>query len=180
MTFAIILVAIFTGVAVLSLGGALLVNRAARDRRIAARIGGDLVAQPDTQGSQMLVGALDRIGTVASSGKTSKSLKQDLANAGFHGANASAAFIGLKLLLLMIGAGLGLSITVFVQAPTRFFFLVVAFPGVLLFFVPNIVVDMRRAKRRNDIRMHLPDAIDLLEISVAAGMGLDAAWNAVA
>src|SRR5258706_162103 len=58
--------------------------------------------------------------------------------------------------------------------------LTVAIPGVILFFIPNMVIDMRRAKRRSDIRQHLPDAIDLLEISVAAGMGMDAAWNAVA
>ena len=28
--------------------------------------------------------------------------------------------------------------------------------------------------------MHLPDALDLLEICISAGMGLDTAWNAVA
>ncbi len=33
--------------------------------------------------------------------------------------------------------------------------------------------------RREEVRRHLPDAVDLLEISVSAGMGLDMAWNMV-
>lgn len=175
-----ILVAILAGLAVFCLGGALLVNRAARGRRIAERIGVGPLTEPSSEGAQRFVGALDRIGTAASSGKTSRKLKQDLANAGFHGPNAAAAFLGLKVLLLLVGLGLGASVAMALQAPTRLFFLATAFPGVVLFFGPNIVVDMRRAKRRQDIRGHLPDAIDLLEISVAAGMGMDAAWNAVA
>ena len=32
----------------------------------------------------------------------------------------------------------------------------------------------------DEIRNHLPDAVDLLEICVASGMGLDMAWNQVA
>lgn len=175
-----VLVAILTGLTVICLGGAVLVNRSARQRQIAERIGGGLLAGTAVDGPQRLVGALDRIGTAASSGKTSRKLKQDLANAGFHGPGAAATFLGLKILLLLIGLGLGASVATMLQAPTRLFLLVAAFPGVLLFFAPNMIVDMRRARRRQDIREHLPDAIDLLEISIAAGMGLDAAWNAVA
>lgn len=40
-------------------------------------------------------------------------------------------------------------------------------------------IEIRRRKRRNEISCHLPDAIDLLELSVTAGMGLDQAWKAV-
>jgi tight adherence protein C len=49
-----------------------------------------------------------------------------------------------------------------------------------LFFVPNLVLAHRRSKRRTEVRRHLPDAIDLLEICASAGMGLDMAWNSVA
>src|SRR5947207_496699 len=48
-----------------------------------------------------------------------------------------------------------------------------------LFFVPNIFLDIQRKKRREEVRRHLPDAVDLLEVSISAGMGLDQAWNAV-
>jgi tight adherence protein C len=49
----------------------------------------------------------------------------------------------------------------------------------ILFFLPNIVVSSRRNRRRAEVRRHLPDAVDLLEICVSAGMGLDMAWNHV-
>ena len=48
-----------------------------------------------------------------------------------------------------------------------------------MFFVPNVVVYRRRLARRNEIRHHLPDVLDLLQICVTSGMGLDMAWNAV-
>jgi tight adherence protein C len=45
--------------------------------------------------------------------------------------------------------------------------------------LPNIVVLVRRSQRTGEVRRNLPDAIDLLEICVSSGMGLDMAWNAV-
>jgi tight adherence protein C len=49
-----------------------------------------------------------------------------------------------------------------------------------LFFVPNIIVSSRRARRAREIRRYLADALDLLEICASAGMGIDMAWNSVA
>jgi tight adherence protein C len=48
-----------------------------------------------------------------------------------------------------------------------------------MFFVPNIVLSIRREKRRKTIRRGFPDAVDLLEVCVSSGMGLDMAWNLV-
>jgi len=45
--------------------------------------------------------------------------------------------------------------------------------------LPNVLVTIRKKRRTADVRSHLPDAIDLLEICVSSGMGLDTAWNAV-
>ena len=49
----------------------------------------------------------------------------------------------------------------------------------IVFFLPNMLLKMRCANRSAEIRRHLPDAIDLLEICVSGGMGLDQAWNSV-
>ena len=38
----------------------------------------------------------------------------------------------------------------------------------------------RERSRRDEIRQYLPDAVDLLEICVSSGIGLDMAWNMVA
>ncbi len=58
--------------------------------------------------------------------------------------------------------------------------LVVATGAAAVFFLPNMVVASQRRQRTGQLRGALPDAIDLLEICVSAGMGIDAAWNTVA
>jgi tight adherence protein C len=56
-------------------------------------------------------------------------------------------------------------------------------PGFLLamagfgigFIVPGVVVSAKARRRREDIRVQLPDALDLLAVSVEAGLGFDGA-----
>jgi tight adherence protein C len=55
-----------------------------------------------------------------------------------------------------------------------------AFGGLVFFLIPNLYVAMRRDARRKEVQRRLPDAVDLLEICVSSGMGLDMAWKAVA
>ena len=55
--------------------------------------------------------------------------------------------------------------------------LFIAFMG---FYLPNILLHNKIAKRKDIIFKSLPDAIDLLVICVEAGIGLDAAINQVA
>jgi tight adherence protein C len=50
----------------------------------------------------------------------------------------------------------------------------------LFFFLPNVAVWRQLKKHRDEIKLHLPEAIDLLEICVTSGIGLDMAWNIVA
>ena len=47
--------------------------------------------------------------------------------------------------------------------------------AVLGFFVPDLVLGFRMRNRRDRIRGELPDALDLLAVSVEAGLGLDGA-----
>jgi len=48
------------------------------------------------------------------------------------------------------------------------------------FFVPDALVTMRARGRKDRIRAELPDALDLLAVSVEAGMGFDAAIQKLA
>ena len=43
------------------------------------------------------------------------------------------------------------------------------------FFVPDLVLRLKASRRREDIRAEIPDALDLLTVSVEAGMGFDGA-----
>lgn len=46
--------------------------------------------------------------------------------------------------------------------------------------VPGLLVARNEARRRAEIAQHLPESIELLDVCVATGMGLDSAWSAVA
>ena len=72
--------------------------------------------------------------------------------------------------VLLAGVDLSFPVTLFV----------ILFGSTMLFFLPNLYLGLRRDRRRAEIRAHLPDSIDLLEICVSSGMGLDMAWNSVA
>src|SRR4051812_4316448 len=175
------MIAALVGMTVMSLGGAVLLILAARQQaRLAARIAtGSVVAQGPNANKQMLVGILDKLGTMVAKGRTSLSLKEELARVGFHHASAPAAYIGIKMLLMVVGVMIGSMIALMLELQFVTAMLISTMCAAGLFFIPNIYLDLQRKKRKANIRRHLPDAVDLLEISIAAGMGLDQAWNAV-
>ena len=49
------------------------------------------------------------------------------------------------------------------------------FLGLIGYFAPSIWLDMRVSKRHHELRMALPDLLDLMVVSVEAGLGLDQA-----
>jgi tight adherence protein C len=49
------------------------------------------------------------------------------------------------------------------------------FLGLLGYFVPSIWLDMKISNRHHELRMALPDLLDLMVVSVEAGLGLDQA-----
>lgn len=85
-----------------------------------------------------------------------------------------------RLLATKVGglvAGILLGAVLFVGLPLPLGLLLVAFLGlcVLGYFAPNIVLLNLAQRRQTKIRLALPDAIDLLTISVEAGLSFDAA-----
>jgi tight adherence protein C len=52
--------------------------------------------------------------------------------------------------------------------------------GLVPFFLPNLFILLRERKRSQEVQQFLPDVVDLLEICVSSGIGLDMAWNMVA
>lgn len=177
-----VVISILTGLSVVLLGSALLVYHRARltplrvrlhqiETSVESGVGGDL--QPHSMN-----GFLQRIGQFFVSAKSSK-LKEELAAAGFHTAAAPTIYLGVKMVLLCVGIIAGLLIAMPLQVPAVTQFSLVVCIAVMLFFLPNFYVYSCRQRRRLDVQCHLPDAIDLLEICVSAGMGLDQAWNAV-
>ena len=177
-----ILIPLLSMVAVTATGAAFLVRRRHVARALRMRI---------TE-SEANVGALtgysaagmnqsiERAANAVSWGKPSLKLRQELARAGFHDKNAASVFLGLKtLVFLIVGAGLTAIVVPIGLTPLNT--VLIIFGGAAICsFTPNIVISLKRKNRTEDMRRHLPDAIDLLEICVSSGMGLDAAWNSVA
>ena len=90
---------------------------------------------------------------------------RDVSPTGFLATKAAVAIGGVVLGMLLGGAFVG-------GAGVLLFGL--AF-GAVGFIAPDFIVGSRARKRRDQIRSQLPDALDLLAVSVEAGMGFDGA-----
>jgi tight adherence protein C len=100
--------------------------------------------------------------------------KSRLVAAGYRGSEALAVFIGLRLgCALLVFAVLS---TPILGKPNVFLALGGAALGYLL---PAMVLARKARKRQHRIRLSLADALDLLVVSVEAGLGLDQALQRV-
>jgi tight adherence protein C len=179
-----ILVPALIFVAIMTIGGSVLAARSARAKALAPRLF-DHDAIPDEHGGVLEqpragVSLVNRIGSAATLGQTSEKLGQQLTRAGFHARNAPEVYLGVKILLLAVGGLATAAVVIPLELPILIKALAVVVVGAMLSFIPNVVVSLRRRARSTEVRRHLPDATDLLEICVCAGMGLDMAWNVVA
>lgn len=120
-----------------------------------------------------------RIGQIISSGRVSRSLQEELIRAGYHQKSAPMVYLGVKLLLSVVGLVGATMLLLPADLPLATQALLAITASFCLFMLPNAAVAMRHNRRRNLVRTYLPDAVDLLEICVSSGMGMDMAWNVV-
>lgn len=178
-----LLIGSLTFLAVMGLGGAAIAvhwtRREPLQRRMKQLEGNHFPTSLRPVPGNALTGAVARVGDIASSGKVSTSLTKQLSLAGFPGSAAASIYIGTKVLLFMLGLAGSLLLAANIHATMAIKVLTVVAISGLLSFIPNIIVGMQKAKRNRQISNHLPDAVDLLEICVSSGMGLEMAWNLV-
>jgi tight adherence protein C len=107
-------------------------------------------------------------------------VRAKLAQAGNPSGLGPVEFIGLRYITTFgLGAGAFVLFTI-AKAPANFSLILAAVIGILGFIMPNIWLDRKIKGRRKDIMKSLPDAIDLLTISVESGLGFDPALQRVA
>jgi tight adherence protein C len=94
---------------------------------------------------------------------------RQLALAGYRQSYHVEIFYALRLLLSAVTAVL---ISLFVHDNVVFWFIV---GTILAYYAPDLVVSRLIRKRRERVRLGLPDALDLLAICMEAGLGLDQA-----
>lgn len=117
-------------------------------------------------------------------------LRIQLLEAGSPSGIGVVEFMGLRGVMALLLGGAALFLTIFTGSIGRPISLgVVSIPGILLFpgpaaimgyVIPGVWLGGRIRKRKKEIQKALPDAIDLLTISVEAGLGFDPALGRVA
>jgi len=124
---------------------------------------------------QSLVGALKRLGERApKSPKEMGSLRLRLVQAGYRRDEALTIFFGIRVAFALLL--FSLFSTGFVTRPNLSFALGALGLGYIL---PGMALARMAKRRAHRIRLSLADALDLLVVSVEAGLGLDAALTRV-
>lgn len=177
-----IIVGVLAFVAVIFIGVTILFLREQRRKAASKRLhetGSSEVSKPVIQESRFLR-SLERIGNYVSHGRASTSLWEQLIRAGYMGRGAPAIYTGVKILLFTAGLTVAVVLLLPQEIDKTRKLLLISLSGVVPFFLPNMFVRLQERKRQEEIRQFLPDAVDLLEICVSSGIGLDMAWNMVA
>jgi tight adherence protein C len=165
---------LFISLLITAIGMSLLRGETAIERRLGELgVSGPLAAVP-TAGNERLLNTLKRLGKAAP--KPSREigkLKERLVYAGYRGGEALTVFFGIRLGLAILLFLLGSSV---VPKSSLMIGLAGAAFGYLL---PSMALGRLAQRRQHRIRLSLPDALDLLVVSVEAGLGLDQAIQRV-
>ena len=100
-------------------------------------------------------------------------LKSRLAEAGFRTEGASGVFLLTKVIAAVCGLTMAGGITALTMGLGSSVLLKAILGGGIAFFLPELVLNFMRSSRKKQITLGLPDALDLLVVSVEAGLGLD-------
>ena len=124
---------------------------------------------------QAIVAALKRMGAVApKSIKEMGKLQQKLIYAGFRSREALVVFFGVRL-AVAVGFFFALTTGVFFRPN-----IMIALAGCAIgYMAPSMALGRLAQRRQHRIRLGLPDVLDLLVVSVEAGLGLDQAIQRV-
>jgi tight adherence protein C len=108
-----------------------------------------------------------------------EAIRRDLVLGGSPGNLQANDFLGLKgILALLLGVGALLLLTMG-KTPLLSVLMYTAGLGFAGFMLPNVWLSTKISARKEAITKALPDALDLLTISVEAGLGFDLALNKV-
>jgi len=107
-------------------------------------------------------------------------LRWELAGAGFRQNGANSVFVGLRVLsTAVLGLGSFIIATRFTTLMRNEVLLIALVATALGYMLPWILLRVAQSRRRMEITLSLPDALDLMVICVEAGQGLNAALMSV-
>jgi tight adherence protein C len=177
MTILLPLLAFLFGALLVTAAGFLMMpTPAASVQRRLEEVVGTRVAEPEARGEERLVRSLKKLGEkMPKSPRELGKLRQRLVASGYRRDGALAYFLGVRA-LVALGAFSLFALPVFIRPN-----LAVAAAGLGFgYLVPGMVLGRQAGRRQHRIRLALADALDLLVVSVEAGLGLDQAIQRVA
>ncbi|MCA8986088.1 MAG: type II secretion system F family protein [Planctomycetaceae bacterium] len=106
-------------------------------------------------------------------------LKIRLANAGFNSPNAHQTYLAIKVMSMIGGVLIGAALGFITWGNTQNGWTAFVVGAGLGFYIPELVLGYMRYKRKQNIFLTMPDALDLLVVCVESGLGLDAGMRRV-
>jgi tight adherence protein C len=177
----------------LVLGGTLAFETASQRRRVqqalraaapakAAATGGSEGALVTSLARRLVLPALERLGAIALRFAPSGVVERLDDELGYAG--SPTGWDGQRLLAMKLASGVTFGLGALLVLPVGGFGVVRAvvlapFAAILGYYVPEWVLRSRSSKRQGQIQRALPDALDLMSITVEAGLGFDAALDRV-
>lgn len=159
-----------------------------RPSRVYQQVGGAAtVSMPsvhklsDAEEPGLTVRILEVIGEqVPVSPDDTNAVRRDLIAAGFRSLRAAAVFYGIRIVFFLVVILLSFALKDYVTQNSILKVVVVFVGGFVGFFLPQFVLEKMIDSRQEALKLSLPDALDLLVVSVEAGLALDQAIQYVA
>jgi tight adherence protein C len=140
-----------------------------------------LADSADEPAASTLVTVLHQIGSrVPSSEAEVATLRADLIRAGFRSDSAAPVYYGIRIVGTLVMLVLTLMLESNMDSQPMMKMALLCSGCAAGWILPRFVLEKKIKKRQEIMRLSLPDALDLLVVSVEAGLGLDQAIQHVA
>lgn len=146
-------------------------------KRVATLHEVELAASPRDRLFKPVVAWLSRRVSRLHGGAALERLEKQLLQAGASSSWTVEDLLGWKGMAALFGGGLGILLAWKMQASTGQFILFAVAGAVFGYILPSMVLKQKIKRRQKAITKVLPDAVDMLAISVEAGLGFDAAMG---
>jgi tight adherence protein C len=134
----------------------------------------------DTESSSV-VDFLRQIGSkMPTSASEIGALRTELLRAGYRSDSAAPVFYGLRIVTTLVMLALSLALQPQMPPNPAMKMALLGFGVASGWILPRFVLEKKVAKRQTTLRLSLPDALDMLVVSIEAGLGLDQAMQHVA
>jgi tight adherence protein C len=133
--------------------------------------------RPGTELAERIAAPLNRL--VPASAAETKKLQKALMTAGYRGPNAPVIYRAIQLTSMVLFPGSVALVFIVLAWPLNSAIIWFLASFILGFFLPRFVLDQMIKGRKQRVRWGLADALDLMVVSIEAGLGLNAAMMRV-